>query len=131
MNAPLLEVRNVTMRFGGIVANRNVSFAVEPGRVTALIGPNGAGKTTMFNCITGFYRASEGQILLNGPEGPQDIGTLITRPVTGGSHLDLARKWKQAIYYDQQGTLTDKLRIRQVPALVSQEGSRLRIDEIR
>lgn len=51
--------------------------------------------------------------------------------LTGGSHLDLARKWKQAIYYDQQGTLTDKLRIRQVPALVSQEGSRLRIDEIR
>ena len=87
MNAPLLDVRNVTMRFGGIVANRNVSFAVEPGGVTALIGPNGAGKTTMFNCITGFYRASEGQILLNGPAGPQDIGTLITRPVTGGSHL--------------------------------------------
>lgn len=51
--------------------------------------------------------------------------------LTGGSHLDLARKWKQAIYYDQQGTLTDKLRIRQVPALVSQEGRRLRIDEIR
>jgi conjugal transfer pilus assembly protein TraW len=51
--------------------------------------------------------------------------------LTGGSHLELARKWKQAIYYDQQGTLTDKLRIRQVPALVSQEGSRLRIDEIR
>ncbi|WP_313530749.1 ATP-binding cassette domain-containing protein [Shinella sp.] len=87
MSMPLLEVRNVTMRFGGIVANRNVSFAVEPGGVTALIGPNGAGKTTMFNCITGFYRASEGQILLNGRDGPQDIGTLINRPVTGGSHL--------------------------------------------
>lgn len=51
--------------------------------------------------------------------------------LTGGSHLDLARKWKLPIYYDQQGTLTDKLRIRQVPALVSQEGRRLRIDEIR
>ena len=51
--------------------------------------------------------------------------------LTGGSHLDLARKWKQAIYYDQLGILTDKLRIRQVPALVSQEGRRLRIDEIR
>jgi len=51
--------------------------------------------------------------------------------LTGGSHLDLSRKWKQPIYYDQQGTLTDKLRIRQVPALVSQEGRRLRIDEIR
>lgn len=51
--------------------------------------------------------------------------------LTGGSHLDLARQWKQPIYYDQQGTLIDKLRIRQVPALVSQEGRRLRIDEIR
>lgn len=87
MNTPLLDVRNVTMRFGGIVANRNVSFSVERGGVTALIGPNGAGKTTMFNCITGFYRASEGQILLDGPDGPQDIGTLIAKPITGGSHL--------------------------------------------
>jgi conjugal transfer pilus assembly protein TraW len=51
--------------------------------------------------------------------------------LTGGSHLELARKWKQPIYYDQQGALTGKLRIRQVPALVSQEGRRLRIDEIR
>lgn len=87
MTTPLLDVRNVTMRFGGIVANRNVSFSVERGAVTALIGPNGAGKTTMFNCITGFYRASEGEILLNGRNGPQNIGSLMTRPVTGGSHL--------------------------------------------
>jgi len=87
MNAPLLDIRNVTMRFGGIVANRNVSFAVERGAVTALIGPNGAGKTTMFNCITGFYRASEGEIVLNGRDGPENIGALMTRPVTGGSHL--------------------------------------------
>ena len=50
--------------------------------------------------------------------------------LTGGSHIDLARKLKQPIFYDQQGALTEKLRIRQVPALVSQEGKRLRIDEI-
>ncbi len=50
--------------------------------------------------------------------------------LTGGSHLDLARKLKQPVFYDQQGTLTEKLRIRQVPALVSQEGKRLRIDEM-
>ncbi len=86
MNAPILEVQNVTMRFGGIVANRGVSFSVAKGGVTALIGPNGAGKTTMFNCITGFYRASEGRILLNGPAGPQDIGALMDKPITGGSH---------------------------------------------
>jgi len=87
MTAPLLDVRNVTMRFGGIVANRNVSFSAERGKVTALIGPNGAGKTTMFNCITGFYRASEGEIVLNGRDGPQDLSALMTRPITGGSHL--------------------------------------------
>jgi len=50
--------------------------------------------------------------------------------LTGGSYLDLARKWKLPVYYDQQGTLTEKLRIGHVPALVSQEGKRLRIDEI-
>ena len=50
--------------------------------------------------------------------------------LTGGSHVDLARKLKQPVFYDQQGALTEKLRIRQVPALVSQEGKRLRIDEI-
>ncbi len=87
MSAPILEVQNVTMRFGGIVANRNVSFTAQKGAITALIGPNGAGKTTMFNCITGFYRASEGAILLHGRSGPEDIGALMTRPITGGSHL--------------------------------------------
>lgn len=87
MRVPILEVQNVTMRFGGVVANRNVSFNVEHGAVTALIGPNGAGKTTMFNCITGFYRASEGRIVLNAESGPQDIGNLVTRRITGGSHL--------------------------------------------
>ena len=50
--------------------------------------------------------------------------------LTGGSYLDLAHKWRLPVYYDQQGTLTEKLRIGHVPALVSQEGKRLRIDEI-
>lgn len=50
--------------------------------------------------------------------------------LTGGSYLGLAQKWKLPVYYDQQGSLTEKLRIRHVPALVSQEGKRLRIDEI-
>ncbi|PDS75124.1 ATP-binding cassette domain-containing protein [Rhizobium sp. L43] len=87
MSASILEVQNVTMRFGGIVANRDVSFSVGKGTITALIGPNGAGKTTMFNCITGFYRASEGRIVLKGDGGEEDIGDLVTRPISGGSHL--------------------------------------------
>ncbi|QEL22989.1 ATP-binding cassette domain-containing protein [Bosea sp. F3-2] len=87
MTAPVLSVENVTMRFGGLVANQNVNFAVERGSITALIGPNGAGKTTLFNCITGFYRASEGRILLNADGQSRDIGALLATPVVGGSHL--------------------------------------------
>jgi branched-chain amino acid transport system ATP-binding protein len=62
----LMQVNNLTMRFGGITAVDNLSFEVEKGSITALIGPNGAGKTSAFNCLTGFYRASEGSILYNG-----------------------------------------------------------------
>ena len=62
--APLLEVDHLTMRFGGLVAINDLSFAVGEGDITALIGPNGAGKTTVFNCITGFYKPTEGRIAL-------------------------------------------------------------------
>jgi branched-chain amino acid transport system ATP-binding protein len=58
----LLRVEHLTMRFGGLVAVDNLSFEARQGDITALIGPNGAGKTTVFNCITGFYKPSEGRI---------------------------------------------------------------------
>src|SRR5580693_2919770 len=60
----VLRVEHLTMRFGGIVAVNDLSFNVERGSITALIGPNGAGKTTVFNCITGFYKPTEGRIAL-------------------------------------------------------------------
>jgi branched-chain amino acid transport system ATP-binding protein len=60
----LLRVDHLTMRFGGLVAVNGLSFAAARGDITALIGPNGAGKTTVFNCITGFYKPSEGRIAL-------------------------------------------------------------------
>jgi len=62
----LLEVRDVTLRFGGIVALDGVSFAVEKGQISGLIGPNGAGKTTAFNVITRLYRPDSGDVLLDG-----------------------------------------------------------------
>lgn len=61
----LLHVENLNMIFGGIHALKDVSFEVERDSITALIGPNGAGKTTLFNCITGFYQATSGNITLN------------------------------------------------------------------
>jgi branched-chain amino acid transport system ATP-binding protein len=60
----LLAVEHLTMRFGGLTAVNDVSFVAARGNITALIGPNGAGKTTVFNCITGFYKPSEGRIAL-------------------------------------------------------------------
>ncbi len=60
----LLAVRNVSIRFGGLTALADISFAVRSGSITAVIGPNGAGKTTLFNCITGFYRPTSGTIRL-------------------------------------------------------------------
>jgi branched-chain amino acid transport system ATP-binding protein len=61
---PLLQIERLTMRFGGLVAINALSFAVGRGDITALIGPNGAGKTTVFNCITGFYKPTEGRIAM-------------------------------------------------------------------
>ena len=68
-NDPLLKVEHLTMRFGGLTAVDNVSFDVGRQDITALIGPNGAGKTTVFNCITGFYKPTEGMLSLKHPDG--------------------------------------------------------------
>jgi len=64
----LLEVREVTMKFGELVANDRVSFTVEPGAIVGLIGPNGAGKTTLFNCVSGLYRPTGGSIIFDGKD---------------------------------------------------------------
>ncbi|WP_051630533.1 ABC transporter ATP-binding protein [Afifella pfennigii] len=61
---PVLTVEHLTMRFGGLVAVDDLSFNVGRGDITALIGPNGAGKTTVFNCVTGFYKPTEGRIIM-------------------------------------------------------------------
>jgi len=67
--APILRVDHLNMRFGGLVAVNDLSFTVRRGEITALIGPNGAGKTTVFNCITGFYKPTEGRIALQFGDG--------------------------------------------------------------
>jgi branched-chain amino acid transport system ATP-binding protein len=68
---PVLSVEHVTMRFGGLTAVSDLSFVAYPNEITALIGPNGAGKTTVFNCITGFYKPTEGKIALRHADGKE------------------------------------------------------------
>ncbi|PSJ59264.1 ABC transporter ATP-binding protein [Pseudaminobacter soli (ex Li et al. 2025)] len=71
MDKPILSVEHLSMKFGGLVAIGDLSFQARRGEITALIGPNGAGKTTVFNCITGFYKPSEGMIKMNGRGGQE------------------------------------------------------------
>ncbi|MDR1730756.1 MAG: ABC transporter ATP-binding protein [Synergistaceae bacterium] len=64
--SPLLQIRELTLRFGGLVAVNNLSMTVAEGSIAGLIGPNGAGKTTVFNVITGFYRPTAGRVEFDG-----------------------------------------------------------------
>ena len=59
MSRPILEVRGLSMRFGGLLAVNNVALNVQEKQVVSMIGPNGAGKTTVFNCLTGFYQPTD------------------------------------------------------------------------
>jgi branched-chain amino acid transport system ATP-binding protein len=72
MSTPVLQARDVSMVFGGLAALRNVSLSLDEGKIHGLIGPNGAGKTTFFNCLTGLYTPTTGQVLLKGAVLPGD-----------------------------------------------------------
>jgi len=62
----LLEVKNLTKRFGGLIANDKIDLELEEGEILGLIGPNGAGKTTLFNCVTGYYKPTSGSVFFEG-----------------------------------------------------------------
>jgi branched-chain amino acid transport system ATP-binding protein len=81
---PLLAVRDVTVRFGGIVALDGLSFEIAPGQICGLIGPNGAGKTTMFNVVSRIYQPAAGSVRFDGRE-------LLTVPAHGIARLGIAR----------------------------------------
>ena len=83
----MLEVLNVTKRFGGIVALKNVSLKIERGERVAIVGPNGSGKTTLFNVINGVYKPDEGRVLFEGV----DITDL---PAYRRAHLGIARAFQ-------------------------------------
>ena len=70
----LLKIEQLTMRFGGLTANKEVSLAVEEGQIYSIIGPNGAGKTTLFNAETGIYPPTDGKILFEGQSQYRPFG---------------------------------------------------------
>jgi branched-chain amino acid transport system ATP-binding protein len=84
----ILEIKHVSKFFGGLAANSDVSFAMDEGMILGLIGPNGAGKTTLFNCITGYYPPSKGEIVFNG----RLMNGLLPDKVC---HLGMARTWQK------------------------------------
>lgn len=92
----LLEVRNLTKRFGGLSANQDISFSLNKEELVGLIGPNGAGKTTLFNCISGLHTVSEGRIIFDG----KDITGLRAHEI---ARLGLARTFQ---VYVASGDLT-------------------------
>jgi branched-chain amino acid transport system ATP-binding protein len=101
--APLIEVRDVALRFGGIVALDGVSFAIEEGSILGLIGPNGAGKTTLFNCLSRIYTPQRGDILLEGR-------SLLDRSAYRIAELGIARTFQNLALFSRQ-SVRDNIRI--------------------
>jgi branched-chain amino acid transport system ATP-binding protein len=94
MAEPLLDVRGVSVRFGGVLALDDVSFHVEQGQILGLIGPNGAGKTTLFNCLSRLYQPSEGEIRFEG------VSVLAT-PRHLIAELGIARTFQNVALFDR------------------------------
>ncbi|MBV9200114.1 MAG: ABC transporter ATP-binding protein [Alphaproteobacteria bacterium] len=101
--AALLEVRDVALRFGGIVALDGISFELEEGQILGLIGPNGAGKTTLFNCLSRLYNPQRGDILFNGI-------SLLPRPPHRVAEIGISRTFQNLALFPRQSVL-DNVRI--------------------
>ena len=99
----LLEVCDVALRFGGIVALDGVSFEIEEGEILGLIGPNGAGKTTLFNCLSRIYPPNRGEILFEGR-------SLLDRPPHRIAEIGIARTFQNLALFAPQSVL-DNVRI--------------------
>ena len=119
MSEYLLEIKNVSKFFAGLVAIDNLSMKVKKGQIYGIIGPNGAGKTTLFNCITGIYTPEEGQILWKGKEikgtAPHEIANLgilrtfqtirlfkemsVAENIMSGRHIKSKQRWYNGIIH--------------------------------
>jgi ABC-type branched-subunit amino acid transport system ATPase component len=113
----VLEVDEVTLRFGGLVALDNISLTVQQGEIVGLIGPNGAGKTTLFECISGFYRPDRGHVYYRVPEGaegaePGRVLDLLGEPAHRRAWLGIGRTFQSCRMF-QNLSVFDALRIAQ------------------
>ena len=100
---PILEVRHLSMDFGGLRAMDRLDLHIQQGEIVALIGPNGAGKTTFFNCITGIYNPTEGDVLVRPPgRKPKRINGLKPNRVT---EIGLARTFQNIRLFQQMTVL--------------------------
>jgi branched-chain amino acid transport system ATP-binding protein len=97
-SAPLLSVRGISVRFGGIVALDGVTFDVFPGEIAGLIGPNGAGKTTLFNCLSRLYEPTDGDILFEG-------SSILRRPRHAIPEIGIARTFQNVALFDRLSVL--------------------------
>jgi branched-chain amino acid transport system ATP-binding protein len=100
---PLLEIRDVAVRFGGIVALDGVSFTLSDGQILGLIGPNGAGKTTLFNCVSRLYTPNRGDILFEGR-------SMLTRPPHRIAEIGIGRTFQNLALFGPQSVL-DNIRL--------------------
>ncbi|OQB23758.1 MAG: Lipopolysaccharide export system ATP-binding protein LptB [Firmicutes bacterium ADurb.Bin182] len=93
----MLETNNVTINFGGLIAVNNVSIKVQPHKITALIGPNGAGKTTLFNCISGVYKPTSGEVILDGQHLEGKRGFQINAAGIARTYQVINLFWKMSV----------------------------------
>jgi branched-chain amino acid transport system ATP-binding protein len=91
----VMEMRNITLRFGGVVAIKDITFDIREGEIRAIIGPNGAGKSSMLNVISGFYNPQEGEVIYRGDKRPQMRPYQVARQGIA-SLLDQAFWWGKA-----------------------------------
>ena len=100
---PLLDVRDIALRFGGIVALDGVSFAIDEGQILGLIGPNGAGKTTLFNCVSRLYTPNRGDIVFDGR-------SMLARPPHRIAEIGIGRTFQNLALFGPQSVF-DNVRI--------------------
>ena len=133
MSEPVLSIRGLTKRFGGLTAVRNVSWDIFPGEVVALLGDNGAGKSTLIKCISGVYHADEGEIFFEGRQSRfarpmearrEGIETIypdlaLANNLDVGANIFLGREIKKRYFGGLINTLDEKTMLRESEAALA------------